>query len=175
MDKVLSARDAGLSENSLDGRVVHDGDSLSVDLTEPSLVDEVLDGLSGRVSVSDERLDLSDHVDGGLVKLDEDGVVDLSESKELEDLLSLGVDLVNTSDSDDDGDLGLGLDIDGSISLGLSLLLDDGSLGVVVLIVVLLGLLLSISSLLFSVGLGLNGGLGGSLGVFGISFNLLLV
>jgi hypothetical protein len=52
----------------------------------------------GGVAVGHVRLNSSDHVDGGLVKLDEDSVVELSESEKSEDLLALGVELVDTKE-----------------------------------------------------------------------------
>jgi hypothetical protein len=45
--------------------------------------------LSRWVSISDEWFDHLKHVNGGFVKLDKDGVMDLSQSKELHDLLWL--------------------------------------------------------------------------------------
>jgi hypothetical protein len=43
----------------------------------------------------------------GLGEFDEDTVVDLEETEELEDLARLGRDLVDTLDADDKGELGL--------------------------------------------------------------------
>lgn len=53
-------------------------------------------------------LDDAQHVDRGLVELDEDAVVDLQEAEELEDLAHLGRDAVDTADADDEGKLVLG-------------------------------------------------------------------
>ena len=52
-----------------------------------------------------------EHGDGGLVELDEDSVVDLAQSEELEDLLDLGGDLVDAPDAHHEGQLRLGRDI----------------------------------------------------------------
>ena len=91
MDKILNAVDvAGFSEGLLDHRVVAEGDSRSVNLAETTLVDELADGITGWVAVGHVRLNNSDHVDGGAVKLDEDTVVELSQTEELHDLLGLG-------------------------------------------------------------------------------------
>lgn len=127
VDEVLNAVDAGVLESLTvsDDGVIGDGDSGSVNLTVSSLVDESLESGSGGVSVGDVRLDHSDHVDGGLGHSDEHSVVELSESKELHDLLALGAQLVDTSGSDDKGDLGLSFDEVVSILLGSSLVVNE--------------------------------------------------
>ena len=48
------------------------------------------------------------HVDGGLVELDEDSVVDLAQAEQLQDLLDLRRNLVDTSNAHHEGQLGLG-------------------------------------------------------------------
>ena len=96
MDEVLNASDSGLTEFSSDDGVIGEWDSASVDLTVSSLVDELGDGGSGWETISDEWLDDSNHVPGGLVELNEDSVVELSQSEELQDLLWLWGKLVDT-------------------------------------------------------------------------------
>ena len=96
VDQILDAGNALLTEDTSDDRVVIESNSLSVDLTEASLVDEFADGVASGVTIGDIRLDHADHVDGGAVELDEDAVVELSKSEELHDLLLLGWQLVNT-------------------------------------------------------------------------------
>lgn len=51
MDEVLSTDDVELAESLLDLGIVHEGDTLAVDLQESALVHEFLDGLEGGVSV----------------------------------------------------------------------------------------------------------------------------
>jgi hypothetical protein len=99
VDKILNAVDANLSELSRNDAVVGEWKSSSVNLSISSLVDESSDGLSGWVSIGDEWLDNLKHVLGGFVELDEDSVVDLSESEQLQDLLWLWSKLVNTEHS----------------------------------------------------------------------------
>lgn len=89
--------DAELAELLLDDGVVGDGESLAVDLGVSSLVDELPDGLEVDLAVGDVWLDESEHLLGGLGHSDEDTVVDLQESEELEDLLGLGGDLGDTA------------------------------------------------------------------------------
>ena len=61
------------------------------------------------------------HVRGGLVELDEDTVVDLTEPEKLEHLLDLGGHLVDTADTDDKGQLGLGGHVEVALLLSLPL------------------------------------------------------
>ena len=96
MDEILNASDSGLTEFSSDDGVIGEWDSASVDLTVSSLVDELGDGGSGWETISDEWLDDSDHVPGGLVELNKHSVVELSQSEELQDLLWLWGKLVDT-------------------------------------------------------------------------------
>ena len=63
----------------------------------------------------------SQHVLCCLVHLDEDSVVDLSQSEELQHLPDLGADLVDTTDSHDENQLVFSLDIVVSLLLGFSL------------------------------------------------------
>ena len=96
MDKILNARDSVLSKDGLNDIVVSQGNSRAVNLAVASLVDELLDGCLGWVSIGNVRLNASEHVDGGLVQSNEHSVVQLSQSEELQDLLVLGVKLVDT-------------------------------------------------------------------------------
>ena len=51
------------------------------------------------------------HRDGGLVELDEDAVVDLAQAEQLQHLLDLRRDLVDTPDAHHESQLRLGRDI----------------------------------------------------------------
>ena len=96
VDEVLDAGNALVSEGLLNDAVVVKSDTGSVDLAVASLVDQSADVVTGWVSVGDEWLNKSDHVDGGSVELDEDSVVELSQTEELHDLLLLWSELVDT-------------------------------------------------------------------------------
>jgi hypothetical protein len=96
VDEILHADDAVLAEVLLDDGVVGESDALAVDLAISALVDELLDALEVGVTIGDPRLDNLDHLGGGLGDTDEDTVVDLEETEELEDLARLGGDLVDT-------------------------------------------------------------------------------
>ena len=125
VDKVFDADDVLLLQDALDGEVGAQRDSLSVDLTETSLVDELGDGLAGWVAESDERLDLSQQVLGSLVSSHKDCVVDLSKSEQLEDLLLSWRNSVDTLGSDDQENLGFSWNVDLALLLGSSDLVND--------------------------------------------------
>ena len=96
MDQILNAVDALLTKGARDHRVVVESESGSVDLAEAALVDKLADGVTSGVTIGDVGLDHADHVDGSAVELDEDTVVELSQTEELHDLLGLGWELVDT-------------------------------------------------------------------------------
>ena len=89
MNDILDTGDTERSEVFGDNAVVGKWDSSSVNLTMSSGIDHVVDGCSRWESVGDEWFNHLKHVPGGFVKLDEDSVMDLSQSKELHDLLWL--------------------------------------------------------------------------------------
>ena len=89
MDEILNTGDSVFTEFSLNNTVVGERKSSSLDFTATSFVDKLGDGLSGWVTIGDEWLDHLDHVPCGFVKLNEDGVVNLSQSEELQDFLWL--------------------------------------------------------------------------------------
>ena len=97
--QVLHRHDAVLAEFALHDGVVREGDAALVHFAVASLVDEFSDGLSGGVSVGDVGLDLPEHVNCSFVQLDEDAVVDLSESQQLQGLPHIGVQFVDTTKS----------------------------------------------------------------------------
>ena len=100
VDKVFDAVQTLLCEALLNDEVGAQRNSLSVDLSETSLVDELGNGASSWVSVSDVWLDSSQQSGSGLVDSYEDGVVDLSESEQLKDLLLLWCNGIDTLSSD---------------------------------------------------------------------------
>ena len=89
MDKILNASNTVFAEFSFNNAVIGERKSSSLDFTSTSLVDELADGLSGWVSVGDEWLNHLNHVPCSFVELNKNGVVQLSQSEELKDLLWL--------------------------------------------------------------------------------------
>jgi hypothetical protein len=151
VDEVLVAGDSVLSEALVDDAGVSQWDSRSANLSVSSLVDEILNGLSSWVSVSDEWLNSSDHGHGSFVDSNENGVVKLSKSQKLHDLLALWAQLVDTSGSDDNSNLGLFFNENVSSLLSSSLLIDKFSVGLFVLGSVLGSMFSSNLSLLSSI------------------------
>ena len=96
VDQILHADDAELAELFFDDGIVGQWNTLLVDFAVTALVDEVADGLDGWVAICDVRFDDFQHLRGGLGEFDEDGIVDLEESEELENLARFGSDLVDT-------------------------------------------------------------------------------
>lgn len=141
VDEILNADDTVLAEVLLNDGVVGKSDALLVDLAVSTLVDELLDGLEVGVTVGDPGLDNLEHLGDGLGDLDEDAVVDLEETEELEDLAGLGGNLVDTLDADNEHQLGLGRDVGGVILLGSAVKTDLLTLGIAVLLDVLLSTL----------------------------------
>ena len=74
------------TESLFDDGVVGDGDALMVDLGESTLVNQVANGLQVGITPSDIRVNQTQHLDGGLVQLDENTIVHLSETEELQGL-----------------------------------------------------------------------------------------
>jgi len=108
VDKILATDDVLLLQYLLDNLVRGDWDTLSFHLHVSSLVDKLPDSGQVRSSPCNKRLTNTEHVDGGLVQLDEHSIVDLSQTEKLEDLLDLGCDLVDTTDTHDKSKLRLG-------------------------------------------------------------------
>lgn len=96
VDKILHADNAVLAEVLLDDSVVGQSNTLLVDLSVSTLVDELLDALQVGVTVGDPRLNNLDHLGDSLGDTDEDTVVDLQQTEQLEDLAGLGGNLVDT-------------------------------------------------------------------------------
>ena len=120
VDDILNAVNTKVTKTSLDDLVGAQGNSLAVHLTETALVDKVANGLQGRVTVGDERLNQSEHLDGGTVDANEDTVVDLSQSEKLKDLLHLRRNTDDTANTDNENQLLLRGDEDLVVGLGLS-------------------------------------------------------
>lgn len=141
VDQVLHADNAEGSKVLLDDGVVGEGNALLLDLSVTALVDELTDGLEVGVTPCDEGLDNLQHLDGGLGEADEDTVVDLEKTEELEGLALLGVDLVDTLDTDNEGELGLSRDVVRTLLLGNTSKADLLTLRIAVLLDVRLGTL----------------------------------
>merc|ERR1719309_1676501 len=90
VDQILNTNNSKFTKRLLNDFIGCNWGSVSVNLDESTLVDEVTNSLEVWTSVSDVWLDDSQHVLGSLVHLDEDSVVNLSKPHQLEALPDLG-------------------------------------------------------------------------------------
>lgn len=141
MDEILNADDAVLAEVLLNDGVVGQGNALLLDLSVSTLVDELLDGLQVGVTVGDPGLNNLEHLSDGLGDLQEDTVVDLEKTEQLEDLAGLRGHLVDTLDTDDEDQLGLSGNVGRVVGLGGAAKADLLTLSAAVLLNVLLSTL----------------------------------
>jgi hypothetical protein len=96
VDQILHADNAVLAKGLLDDGVVGKSNALLIDLSVSTLVDELTNSLEVGVSVGNPWLDDLEHLESSLGHADEDTVVDLEKTEELEDLAGLWCDLVDT-------------------------------------------------------------------------------
>ena len=96
VDQVFHTDDAELAQVVLDQLVVGEGDALLVDLAIAALVDEFTNGLEVGVPVSDVWVHDGEHLLGGFGQADEDAVVQLEKTEELENLARFRGDLGDT-------------------------------------------------------------------------------
>jgi len=172
LNEVLNAGDTELAEVGFDDGVIGKGDSGSVDLSEASLVNQFSNDFSAGVAVSDVGLDSSQHVQSSLVDFHQDTVVELSQSEKLQDLLDLGVHLVDTLGSDHEGDFGFGGNVEVAGVSGLSFLGDESGFSLNIGLVVFLGLVFPFFSSGLDEGLSLLSLLGQLNGFLAISLLL---
>ena len=128
VDEIFGADDALVSEGALYNRIIGESNASFVDFTEPTLVDELTHSLEVGVSVCHKGVYFLQHVHCGFVHFDEDTRVDLSETEELQDLLGLGGDAVETADTDDEDHLGLGFHEETVLGFGSTTKTDEISL-----------------------------------------------
>ena len=149
VDHVLHADNTVFAEMLLDDGVVGERDAMLLGrLGVATLVDELTDGLDVGVAVGDEGLDNLEHLRGRLGQADEDAVVDLEKTEELESLALFWVDLVDTLDTDDEREARLSWDVVGTFLLGDTRETDLLTLGIAVLLDVRLGALEDLLALL---------------------------
>jgi len=141
VNNVLHADNAIFAKVLLDDCVVSEGNALFVNLSKSTLVYKLSDGLQVGVSIGDEGLCKSEHVDGGLVQAKEHSVIELSQTQELQHFSGLGTHTKNTTKSEHKCNFGLGLYIEVSTSSGLSPQSDKLFVFGTVLVDVLLSLL----------------------------------
>jgi len=90
MNEIFNTDDVLITKYLFNHTVISDRDTLAINLSKSSLVNEVLDGFEVRVSISNEWLDQAQHLNCGSIKLDKNTIVDLSQTKKLQNLSDLG-------------------------------------------------------------------------------------
>ncbi len=96
VDQILHADNTKFAKVFLDDGVISKSNTLLVDLSVSTLVDEFTNALEVGVSVGDPWLDNLEHLQSGLGHANEDTIVDLKKTKQLKDLSGLWCDLVDT-------------------------------------------------------------------------------
>lgn len=136
VDQVLDGQDTVLTQVSLDNRVVRQSNSLLVDLTVTSLVDQLSDGRQVRVTISNVWLSQLQQLRSSLGNSDKNTSVDLVQSQQLQDLSWLWWDLVDTLDSDNKSQFWFSIDVVRTRCFSITLSLDDSTLSIDVLLLV---------------------------------------
>jgi hypothetical protein len=106
-----------------------------------TLVNQLAYRLEIWVTVGDIRLNNAKHLNGGLRKTDENTVIDLKETKKLESLALLWINLVDTLDTNHKGKLWFSRNIERTIRFGNSSKTNLFAFGITVLLDVLLSTL----------------------------------
>jgi len=141
VDQIFDTDDTVLAKVGLDDGVVGESNTLLVNLSISTLVDELTDSLKVGVTVGNPWLDNLEHLKGSLGHADKDTIVDLEETEELEDLAGLWCDFVDTLDTDNKYQLGLSWNVERTRLLGDTSKADLLALLIAVLLNVLLGTL----------------------------------
>ena len=103
VNEIFDGEDSVLAEDLFDLFVIDERNTLAVQLSITTLVDEFTDSLEVGVTIGNEGFDKTEHFNGGLVQTDKHSIVDLAETEESQDLLDLGGNLVNTTNTNDNG------------------------------------------------------------------------
>lgn len=104
MNQILHTLNVGaLLQFTLDSEIVGDWHTLSLVLNVTTLVHQSADRLQIGVSPCDIWLSNTQHVDGGLVQLDEYTIVDLTQTEQLQNLANLWCNFVDTANRCNDG------------------------------------------------------------------------
>jgi len=141
VDEILHADDVVAAEGLLDHLVADKRDALAANLACTALVDHLADSLEVRIAVGDVGADKTEHGDGGLVETDEDGVEDLTETEETEDLACARRGLVDTTDTHNESKTSLRLTEEVTVETSNATLVDEITLSLLVLFVILLSAL----------------------------------
>jgi hypothetical protein len=153
VDQIFNTDNTVFTQNLFDRTVVLKSNSLSLNFTVASFIDEFSDGISGGISkvttklpVGDVGLDPPEDIHRSFVDSDECCIVELSESEESHDPGALRVQLHNTTDSHDDCDFGCRWNIDLTLIFSQSSSVDFGSNSFIMFVIILLSFFKDFSS-----------------------------
>jgi len=141
VDQILHADNTVLAQASLDYGVVSQSNSLLLDLSVTTLIDELAYGLEVGISIGDPRFDNFQHLESRLGHANENTIVDLEKTEQLKDFAWFGRDLVDTLDTDNKHQLLLSWDVERTILLGETLKTDLLTFPITVFLHILFGTL----------------------------------
>lgn len=127
VNQVIDGQDTVLTQVSFNDRVVRQWNSLLVDLSVTSLVDQLSNGRVRWVTVSNVWFNQLQQFRSSLGDLNESTRVDLVQSQQLQDLSWLWWNLVDTLDSDNENQLSFSWNVVRTGSSSFSLGIDDSS------------------------------------------------
>jgi len=148
VEKVFHRDNTVLAEGSLNNLVVVKGNTLLVDLSVTTLVQQLANSGMVGIAVGNVRFNQSEELLGSLGNSQENTIVNLQKSEKLKSLSGLRCNLVNTLDSNDENELGLRGNIERTIGLSSTLLLNNRALSLVVFFLISSGFLKDNLSLL---------------------------
>ncbi len=148
VEKVFHRDNTVLAEGSLNNLVVVKGNTLLVDLSVTTLVQQLANSGMVGIAVGNVRFNQSEELLGSLGNSQENTIVNLQKSEKLKSLSGLRCNLVNTLNSNDENELGLRGNIERTIGLSNTLLLNNRALSLVVFFLISTGFLKDNLSLL---------------------------
>ena len=95
VDKILNGENIILAETRLNGTIVGKGNALFIDLAVSTLVDQFTNRFQIRLAICDIRLDKTEHLLSCFCDLDEDAVVDLEKTEQLQNFTGFGCNFVD--------------------------------------------------------------------------------
>jgi len=120
VNNILDRDDSIFAQIFFDDDVIGQRNSLFVDLSISSLVDQLPDGLEVGFPIGDVRLDKQEHLSSSFGDFDEHAIIDLQQPEQLKDFSRFGSDFVDTSQSNNEEDLWFSRDIEIASGLGAS-------------------------------------------------------
>lgn len=159
VNEIFNADDVVLFQRFRDDVVVTQSNSLLVNLTVSTFVDQARDSLKSGGTIGNVRFNTTEHGHCCVVDTEEDAVVELTKTEELENFLCFGVHSHDTSDAHDEDDLGFRFNVEVTVVLSLTLHADCRTLGISVFFDVFFGTLelFSADTFLGLVGFGFGG------------------